>query len=292
MAVTVERESGTQPVNAPAAAARRPLTTHDSRLASRTVALFLAFLGFYLLTASGHLYAVDEETLFRATESAVERGTLALPADAWGLVTSEQRVVGRSIRNISRGNRSRRFRSISWVKQLRRSSRVRHTDSASLRSLALWRVRHGNDRGTAYRLGLALGYRERTALVGAAVYGLATTAWPYARTFYAEPLTALCLLAAFHAIRRGTERAGAHGWLAWGGVVAGLALREAPRGAGAAVPGALPAGSGRRCAALVGRHAAATAVPGTGVGAGDDRRVPAAADRQRDRVRGAAADGL
>ena len=53
---------------------------------TRALALFLAFLGFYLLTASGHLYAVDEETLFRITEGIVERHSVALPNDAWGMV--------------------------------------------------------------------------------------------------------------------------------------------------------------------------------------------------------------
>src|SRR5687767_3590212 len=57
---------------------------HASRLTP--YALFLAFLGFYLLTASGHLYAVDEETLYVQTESIVERGTIAVPRGAWGMV--------------------------------------------------------------------------------------------------------------------------------------------------------------------------------------------------------------
>src|SRR3954451_23842613 len=59
----------------------------SNRARLRTLALFLAFLGFYLLTASGHFYAVDEETVFRVTESLVERHTVALP-EAWGLVAS------------------------------------------------------------------------------------------------------------------------------------------------------------------------------------------------------------
>src|SRR3954468_6652205 len=52
------------------------------------LALFLAFLGFYLFTLSGHFYAVDEETLYVQTESVVERGTIAVPRGAWGMVLS------------------------------------------------------------------------------------------------------------------------------------------------------------------------------------------------------------
>src|SRR5437763_7411269 len=45
--------------------------------------LLCTFLGFYLLTASGHFYSGDEETLYLVTESLVERHTFALPDDAW-----------------------------------------------------------------------------------------------------------------------------------------------------------------------------------------------------------------
>ena len=65
--------------------------TDDAIERRRTLALFLLFAGFYLLTASGHFYAVDEETLYHVTESVVERHTLALPEGAWGLVVSQQR---------------------------------------------------------------------------------------------------------------------------------------------------------------------------------------------------------
>jgi hypothetical protein len=232
MAVTVERESGTQPIGTPAVAASRPLTTRKSRRTLRTIALFLAFLGFYLLTASGHLYAVDEETLFRATESVVERGTLALPAEAWGLVTSEQRTGGALYSQYEPGQSLAAIPFYLLGKALSPLFPAFAAPTVIRFAVSLFGALVAAATVVLlYRLGLALGYHERTALVGAAVYGLATTAWPYARTFYAEPLTALCLLAAFHAIRRGTEQAGAYGWLAWGGVVAGLALFVKPHAA-------------------------------------------------------------
>ncbi len=56
----------------------------------RTLALFLCFAGFYLLTTSGHFYAVDEETIYVLTESIGAHGTFALPRGAWGLVLSPQ----------------------------------------------------------------------------------------------------------------------------------------------------------------------------------------------------------
>ncbi|MFN8539790.1 MAG: hypothetical protein U0232_20205 [Thermomicrobiales bacterium] len=51
----------------------RSAAPHYSSLATRhALALFLAFLGFYLLTLSGHFYAVDEETLY--VQTAEHRG--------------------------------------------------------------------------------------------------------------------------------------------------------------------------------------------------------------------------
>lgn len=203
---------------------------------TRHIALFLLFLGFYLLTSGGHLYAVDEETLFRATESLVERGTLALPPDAWGLVTSEQQAGGALYSQYQPGQ------SIAAVPLYLVGKALTFVAPAfAAPTIARFAVSLFGAFVTAatatliYALGLALGYRERDALVAAASYGLATTAWPYARTFYAEPLTALLLLASFHALRRGTG-AGTDGdmswrWLVWGGVAAGLAPFVKPHAA-------------------------------------------------------------
>ncbi len=42
----------------------------------------------------------------------------------------------------------------------------------------------------------ALDYPDRVALVAGLAFGLATPAWPYAKTFFSDPLAGLCLLAA------------------------------------------------------------------------------------------------
>ncbi|MFN8511399.1 MAG: hypothetical protein U0841_02135 [Chloroflexia bacterium] len=225
MVVTVEREGRIE-------AAAGPPTGVSRSGALRTAALFLIFLGFYLLTTGGHLYAVDEETLFRATESVVERGTLALPPDAWGLVTSEQRTGGALYSQYEPGQSLAAIPFYLLGKALAPRFPTFATPTIIRFAVSLFGAFVAAATvALLYRVGLALGYRERTTLAGAAIYGLATTAWPYARTFYAEPLTALCLLATLHAIRRGTERSGAHGWLAWGGAVAGLSLFVKPHAA-------------------------------------------------------------
>ncbi len=46
--------------------------------------------------------------------------------------------------------------------------------------------------------GVLLGYRERTAIIGALLFGAATLAWPYSKTFFREPLfTLLALMCAY-----------------------------------------------------------------------------------------------
>lgn len=57
-----------------------------------------------------------------------------------------------------------------------------------------------------YFYGLALGYRDRTALTVALLFGLATLAWPYSQMLFREPpLTLFCVLCLYAAERlRGT----------------------------------------------------------------------------------------
>ena len=204
-AATIDRPASGERAARPDPAAR----TRPGRCAR---ALFLLFTGFYLLTGSGHLYSVDEETLYRVSESLVERRTLALPPDAWGLVVSEQAtggllysqyepgqsllavplyLLGRAVAPLfpaeARGYIVRLF--VGWFGALVTAATV----------------------ALLYLLARALGYREGAALGLAAIYGLATMAWPYARTFFAEPLTALFLVAAFLALQHDRMRSTEYG---------------------------------------------------------------------------------
>src|SRR3954447_23670964 len=175
----------------------------------RPWALLLIFLGFYLLTASGHLYAVDEETLYRITESVVERHTLALPNDAWGLVLSEQPPNGRQYAQYEPGQA---FAAVPFYLLGRAVAPLFPPDARAyvLRFFVgmLGALVTAATVVLLYRLVGALGYSEGIALSLAAIYGTATFAWPFARTFFAEPLTALCLLASFYATRLGSRAEG------------------------------------------------------------------------------------
>lgn len=61
------------------------------------------------------------------------------------------------------------------------------------------------------------------ALVATCTYALATMAWPYARFYFSEPLTAFCLLAAFYALFRFREEP-AQRWLFISGCALGYAV--------------------------------------------------------------------
>jgi hypothetical protein len=194
--------------------------------------LFIVFAGFYLLTTSGHLYAVDEETLYRMTESLVERQTLALPPNAWGLVTSEQPSSGKLYAQYEPGQ------AIAAIPLylLGRAVALFFPPDARLYMPRFFVSLLGSFVTAAtvallYRFARALGYGDRVALALAAIYGLATFAWPYARTFFAEPLTACLLLLAFYGLRRGSEPVNSRTWLVVSGVAAGAALLTKPHAA-------------------------------------------------------------
>ncbi len=80
-----------------------------------------------------------------------------------------------------------------------------------------------------FAFALELGYRERTALAAALLFGLTTIAVPYTKTFFREPLTTLNLLAAAFCLDRWRHAFQAHEhrhwkWLAIGIFTVVLAL--------------------------------------------------------------------
>ncbi len=163
------------------------------RLAS---AIFLIFCGFYLLTMSGHTYSADEETMLAVTRSLIERGDVAVVAIAespfvalrpglddrgyspFGVLPSLLAIpfhlLGELIASSgARADYATRF-AVTALNGL--------LTAATCAVLALWALRLGATKGWAVILAL--------------LYGLATLAWPYARTFFSEPLAGLLILIA------------------------------------------------------------------------------------------------
>ncbi len=163
------------------------------RLAS---AIFLLFCGFYLLTMSGHTYSADEETMLAVTRSLIERGDVAVVAvvespfvallpgvddrsySPFGVLPSLLAIpfhlLGELIASSSaQADYATRFAVMALNGLL---------TAATCAVLALWSL----------RLGVTKGW----AVIFALLYGLATFAWPYARTFFSEPLAGLLILIA------------------------------------------------------------------------------------------------
>ncbi|HEX5503299.1 MAG TPA: phospholipid carrier-dependent glycosyltransferase [Thermomicrobiales bacterium] len=193
-------------------------------------ALLLLFAGFYLLTASGHFYAVDEETIYAVTASLVERHTFALQ-EQWGLVAGRG-PDGRLYAQYAPGQSLLAVPLYLAGRALAPEFPAEQRDYVTRFAVSLF-----NPLVTAatvallYLLARALGYGRRAALGLAAIYGLATGAWPHGRTFFAEPLTALCLLAAFYAMVRSGASRRAPGWLVASGAAAAGAVAVKPQAA-------------------------------------------------------------
>jgi hypothetical protein len=150
------------------------------------LALFALLAGIYLLTASGHTYSIDEELMFGATESLVLRGTLALNMSE---PTYSTYGPGQSVAAVP----------FYWLGQAVAQWFPANGYAWVTRAVVGW-LNAFVTAGTAALLYLAaaqMGYGRRVAIGTALIFGLATLSWHYSKTFFAEPLTAFLLFAAF-----------------------------------------------------------------------------------------------
>jgi hypothetical protein len=162
----------------------------------RTACLvFLFFVGLYLLSVGEGLYSTDGETMLRTTAAIVDRHQLALRCRS----RLPNAVRGRDGRCYSRYGLGQPLISIplySLAKGVH--SLVPETDYAALVLLFVPRLNQIVTPVTCVFLFLLASRLYHSARLGVGlslVYGLATMAWPYAKYYFSEPLSALCLLA-------------------------------------------------------------------------------------------------
>jgi len=169
-----------------------------------TASVFLFAAAFFLLLGSGHIYARDEETLYQMTDGLALHGEPLVSPDVWGIVESAA-PSKHGLRPTSYGP-GQPFLAVPWYWAGRAVGAF--AGSADAVYLSRFVVLTFNGFVTAataallFRLALAFGYRARVGVTLAVCFGMATFALIQARTFFAEPLTALLVLFAFFLMRQ------------------------------------------------------------------------------------------
>ncbi|WP_129673086.1 hypothetical protein [Candidatus Chloroploca sp. Khr17] len=173
------------------------ITSPHPRSRTLFVALTLLLSGWYLLTMSGHTYSPDEETMLAVTRSLLEQGDVVVRNDADAPFSA-----------LRPGREGQSFSPYGVLPSLLAlplyalGSWFGGSDPATSSYTARFAVMMLNGPITAATAALIawwalkLGARHRWAVLMALLYGLATFAWPYARTFFSEPVAALLLLLA------------------------------------------------------------------------------------------------
>ena len=159
----------------------------------------LLVLGVYLLTMSGHTYSPDDETMLAASRSLVERGTWAIqPASPW---VYTQGVDGRYYSVFGAGQS---FAAVPWVAAGLALGDFFPKDQAGFPLRLILSTYNAliaaGVCGLLAATGMALGYARRASLFMGGALAFATFLWPHSRTFFAEPVVALCFLASFYLI--------------------------------------------------------------------------------------------
>ncbi len=176
------------------------LESRSARLPSTVrlpLVIFLVLTAFYLLTMSGHPYSSDEETMYVVTRQIALAGDIVVEVEPgapvaalrkgienryyspYGIMPSIVALPLFYLGTLLEPSGGAAFEYATRFTVLATNSLVTATTAALL---AAWALRLGAGRFTAVALAL--------------LYGLATFAWPYARTFFSEPLAALFLLIA------------------------------------------------------------------------------------------------
>lgn len=152
-------------------------------------ALFGVLLCWLLLTAGGHIDSTDGETAYQTTAALAERGTFALlPPEQAGNTPRSVRVTAHGIFGVTGPLQSLMGVPFYWIGQgiAAPFSPPFKEYFTRFAVVALNALLHALTSALLYIFSVDLGYRRRTALFTALTYALATLAWPYSRTFFAD----------------------------------------------------------------------------------------------------------
>lgn len=171
------------------------------------VLLFVASL--YMITYSGRIESSDSRFLFDATESLVNSGDFYLNLTTWLRPPSRfDASLSYPLETVNAEPMQMFLAApLYWVARQMPGIGMLHT---------VWTfnvIVGAAACGVFLLYALALGFTERTALLGALLLATATVVWPYSKTFFREPLQLLFLLLTGLCIER--LRAGGYRSLPW-----------------------------------------------------------------------------
>jgi hypothetical protein len=195
------------------------------------LALTLVVFGSYLLLMSGHVYSPDEETMLALSRSLVERGSWVMEPQG-GLFQVEG--VGGKL--YSEKGPGQSLFAVPWTALgllLGGAYPPPQSDFVLQFVLGAYNALVGAGMvGLLAALGMAMGFSRRASLTAGAALGFSTFLWPTGRTFFAEPVLGLCLLASFYLLYVGLHRAtNPTPWLIFSGVLFAAAVAAKVQGA-------------------------------------------------------------
>ncbi|MCX7048229.1 MAG: hypothetical protein NTX50_22440 [Candidatus Sumerlaeota bacterium] len=174
---------------------------------------FFVFLA-YALTLGGHLFSPDDEVLYRTAESLATSGTLAVAPIVDDFATSQgidhkfyaQYGIGQPILAIPfcwAGRVVEKFYHGIGLKPPHHIIEMQFHDRSDAaytrRFVASWfNIFVGASFAAAlFMFAFMLSGQTKASLLTALLYALGTMAWPQSRTFFSEPLAALCAMGGF-----------------------------------------------------------------------------------------------
>jgi hypothetical protein len=200
--------------------------TGTGRLA---MGVFFCAAAFFLLLASGRIYATNEETLYQMIQGIADHGSPRVAPTVWGIAAAS--VDARPGPVATRYAPGQPILALPLFWPGRAVGQV--AGGAYAVFLSRFIVLTFNAFATAataavlFAFAHALGYRIRVSAALALCYSIGTYALIQARTFFAEPLTALLVLLAFFLLRQGGNEGRAvrrRMWLIGAGLAIGAAL--------------------------------------------------------------------
>lgn len=173
------------------------MNRRDEWLAESIALLLFAV---YLLTFSGRYHASDEMSMLAATDSLARRGAWDTELIRW--MGEQQGSFGPDGHLYSRKGIGTTLAALPAYWYATKLAKIGNVQAAMLTTglvTALTGV-------LLYLTGRRLGYGVGAALGAALGFGLATMAWPYARTLFSEPLAGLGVLAGAYFLLRYRDR--------------------------------------------------------------------------------------